>query len=46
MVSYFVEEFKKKNNVDISENPKEVENCVWEGKNNMAHASIILAINI
>ncbi|KAG4912002.1 hypothetical protein JHK82_052589 [Glycine max] len=28
MVSYFVEEFKKKNNVDISENPKEVENCV------------------
>ncbi|KHN23484.1 Heat shock cognate 70 kDa protein [Glycine soja] len=28
------EEFKKKNKVDISENPKEVENCMREGKNN------------
>ena len=46
MVTHFVEEFKKKNKVDISHNPKEVQNCVWEGKNNMAHAWIILVINI
>ncbi|KAG5052202.1 hypothetical protein JHK87_004400 [Glycine soja] len=35
MVSYFVEEFKKKNKVDISENPKEVEN--YMGKDIESH---------